>query len=170
MEEQQIEFVAGKNPDGVRGRFQGKKLLVTGASKGIGLATALLLAREGARVIRIARVKECLEKSRGLFLEGQCQDFSVDAADPDSVGTWVESYGVSEISGAAFCAGAHMMRPAFIAGNVTVGDDCLLGPNSSLLQRVKLGQEVIVGVGAIVLRDVPSKATVVPARSKVLRV
>jgi len=112
LEEQLIELIADTNPTRVLGRFQGKKLLVTGASKGIGLATALLLVREGAQVIRIARGKESLEKSRSLFREGQCHDFSVDATDADAVRTWVESCGISEISGAAFCAGAHMMRPA----------------------------------------------------------
>jgi NAD(P)-dependent dehydrogenase (short-subunit alcohol dehydrogenase family) len=43
------------------GRFAGKRAVVTGASSGIGRATATRLAREGARVALIARGREGLE-------------------------------------------------------------------------------------------------------------
>ena len=43
------------------GRFAGKRAVVTGASAGIGYATAVRLAAEGARVALIARRREPLE-------------------------------------------------------------------------------------------------------------
>ncbi|HET7163275.1 MAG TPA: SDR family oxidoreductase [Rhodanobacteraceae bacterium] len=45
-------------------RFKDKTVVVTGASAGVGRATALLFARHGARVGLIARGKEALEATR----------------------------------------------------------------------------------------------------------
>jgi len=56
--------------------LNGKSALVTGASQGIGLATAELLAKRGANVVLVARNKNALEKhSAELIRKG----YSVDA-------------------------------------------------------------------------------------------
>lgn len=44
------------------GRFSGKRAIVTGASKGIGRATSIRLAREGGRVALISRTRTDLEQ------------------------------------------------------------------------------------------------------------
>jgi NAD(P)-dependent dehydrogenase (short-subunit alcohol dehydrogenase family) len=93
-------------------RFAGMTFLVTGSSKGIGLATALVLAGEGARVLRVARGKSGLDATRGLFTLSDVVDFAVDAANPDAVRDWTQSVVNEKISGAVFCAGSHMIRPA----------------------------------------------------------
>jgi NAD(P)-dependent dehydrogenase (short-subunit alcohol dehydrogenase family) len=51
--------------------FQGRHILITGASTGIGLATATLLARRGAKVFLIARTEsKLIEATRAILAEG----------------------------------------------------------------------------------------------------
>lgn len=61
-----------------RDEFCGKRALVTGAGKGIGRATALLLAARGARVVALSRSADDL---RALELEIGCETHAVDLAD-----------------------------------------------------------------------------------------
>jgi L-xylulose reductase len=58
--------------------FQGKSVLVTGAGKGIGRATAKLLAERGAQVVAMTRTKEDLDS---LESEIGCRSIVVDLAD-----------------------------------------------------------------------------------------
>ncbi|MXX75403.1 MAG: 3-oxoacyl-[acyl-carrier-protein] reductase [Holophagales bacterium] len=50
--------------------MQGRTALITGASRGIGRAAALLLARQGARVVLAARNEELLDEVAGAVREG----------------------------------------------------------------------------------------------------
>jgi L-xylulose reductase len=60
-------------------RFEGKRVLVTGAGKGIGYATAKMLAERGAQVVAFSRSADDLDRLAG---EIGCQTTEVDLADP----------------------------------------------------------------------------------------
>ena len=69
-------------------KFEGQLALVTGASRGIGAATALALAREGAHVVITARSAEGLEKIEEQIHEagGHATIAPLDLTDGDSIG------------------------------------------------------------------------------------
>jgi len=64
--------------------------------------------------------------------------------------------------GVTVCAGV------LLAGGVRVGDGSYLGVGSVVRDGVTLGQRVLVGMGAVVTRDVPDGATVVGIPAKVV--
>jgi NADP-dependent 3-hydroxy acid dehydrogenase YdfG len=51
------------------GRFSEQVVLITGASSGIGEATAYEFAREGAKVALLARRKERLERLKKIVIQ-----------------------------------------------------------------------------------------------------
>lgn len=69
-------------------KFEGQLALVTGASRGIGAATALALAKEGAHVVITARSAEGLEKiEEQIHLAGGNATIApLDLTDGDSIG------------------------------------------------------------------------------------
>jgi NAD(P)-dependent dehydrogenase (short-subunit alcohol dehydrogenase family) len=86
--------------------LQGQAALVTGASRGIGAAVAELLAKEGARVVRVARTLE--PRTRAAV-----QDIPCDLTDPEQVERLAEN--VMEHNGppdiVVSNAGAFLLRP-----------------------------------------------------------
>ena len=80
-----------------------KTAIVTGASKGIGLATAQLFAREGARVVLTARkqaeLDEAVQSIRAAG--GEAVGVAADSADPKApgqvFGAAIEAFGQVDI-------------------------------------------------------------------------
>jgi len=64
--------------------FTNERILVTGATKGIGRATALLLASRGARIVALGRDEHELES---LAQEIGCESHAVDLADAEATRT-----------------------------------------------------------------------------------
>jgi sugar O-acyltransferase (sialic acid O-acetyltransferase NeuD family) len=59
-----------------------------------------------------------------------------------------------------------VMPHADISGSVTVGPRTLIGAGARILQGLSIGSDVTVGMGSVVLKDVPDRCTVMgyPAR------
>ena len=67
--------------------FSGRVVLITGASRGIGLETALYFARAGASLSIVARQQEALDESRAQIMKAaplvQVLTFSVNVKDQE---------------------------------------------------------------------------------------
>ncbi len=62
--------------------------------------------------------------------------------------------------------GTHISPACCLAGNVQVGRQCWIGMGSIVKERTKIGNNVQIGAGSLVLKDVPSDVLTygVPAR------
>lgn len=63
---------------------------------------------------------------------------------------------------------AFVIACAELSGGVVLGEAAWIGPNASVLEQVKIGARAFVGLGAVVLRDVPDDTTVVGNPARVL--
>jgi NAD(P)-dependent dehydrogenase (short-subunit alcohol dehydrogenase family) len=82
---------------GVSGRVEGKKALVTGAGQGIGAATALLLAREGAQVL-LTDINEGAVRARAAEINAGLGEATAFAArlDVTSEAEWIAGLQVAQ--------------------------------------------------------------------------
>lgn len=89
--------------------LEGKTILVTGASSGIGKATAILCADMGAKVIAIGRNEHRLEETMGSMSGEGHVKFVFDLNDERAVDKALSE--ISLIDGLASCAGVANMNP-----------------------------------------------------------
>lgn len=64
-----------------------------------------------------------------------------------------------------FCS---LMPSVNVSGNVSVGQRTLIGVQSAILQRIKIGSDVTVGMGSKVMTDVPDNCTVMGYPAKII--
>lgn len=96
-------------------RFNDKVTAVTGASSGIGLACAELLAVSGAKVAMIARQSERLEKAtREVKQKGDAREYPLDVTDIPAINPIVKKIReeIGEIDILVCSAGINISKPA----------------------------------------------------------
>lgn len=83
-----------------------------------------------------------------------------------------------------FPAGIHIDEESYLASgaivfshdfsrglktNTYIGKKCFIGANAIIMAGIKIGDEVIVGSGAVVTKDVPSNCIVVGNPARIIR-
>ena len=102
------------------GRLDGKVTIVTGAASGIGRASAVLFAREGARLVLVDRDADGLsETAKAIQKEdGTALLFAGDAADENNVKSFVrhaiETYGTLDVIYANAGISGGLIPPALL--------------------------------------------------------
>jgi NAD(P)-dependent dehydrogenase (short-subunit alcohol dehydrogenase family) len=94
--------------------LSGKTILITGASAGIGRATAVLLSRLGARMILTARNTDGLDETAALLTGGGCHRIAAfDLAELEEIPAWLAGIAqeAGPLSALIHCAGVASMLP-----------------------------------------------------------
>lgn len=58
---------------------------------------------------------------------------------------------------------------AEISGSVTIGEQCWLGPNCSIMNKINIGDNCFIGLGAVVLKDVVPGAVMAGNPAKLIK-
>jgi sugar O-acyltransferase (sialic acid O-acetyltransferase NeuD family) len=66
--------------------------------------------------------------------------------------------------------GVTVSSHAFIGGGARIGRNTTIHPHASILPRVTVGEGVIIGAGAVVVKDVPDNVTVFGNPAKVIAI
>lgn len=61
-----------------------------------------------------------------------------------------------------------MYHQVTLAGGGKIGDNCMFGAGSKVLNNVTIGNNVKVGLNAVVIEDIPDNATVVLNRPRII--
>lgn len=105
--------------------FNGKKVLVTGASSGVGREVAILLSKMGAKVVIVARRESELKKTLSL-MEGDIHSYRVlDLADFDKVVETVKELVLvdgQKFDCIAYCAGLGIPVPLRLITEENIND------------------------------------------------
>jgi NAD(P)-dependent dehydrogenase (short-subunit alcohol dehydrogenase family) len=108
--------------------FTGKKMLVTGASSGIGRACAIQLMSTGAQVLAVGR------NATALHSLGAQEIFEADLADENAVKELVRRVKTiaGQIDGAVMAAGVHTFRPVMMETFQNIANPWMVNVQSCL--------------------------------------
>lgn len=93
--------------------LDGRTVLVTGASSGLGRAISVLISRLGGRVVLVARNPERLEETRSLMQAGEHRIEPFDLTQLDDIPRWMKQLTaeVGPLDGLVHSAGLHVTLP-----------------------------------------------------------
>ena len=103
---------------------------------------------------------------------GVCVSFGASVAGGVTVGNHVSIAPLAVVGHDTMIDDHAVLAPSTtVSGFARIGHSCYLGAKSSIRQRICVGDEALIGMGAVVVRDVPVRATVVgnPARPLSIR-
>jgi NAD(P)-dependent dehydrogenase (short-subunit alcohol dehydrogenase family) len=151
--------------------LEGKTLLITGASSGIGCATAVACSEAGARVILTGRDEERLARTHALLKGSGHLQIAADLNDEEQLARLADT--LPAVQGAAFCAGTVSMTPFLFMNRremETIFNTNFFSPvflAQKLIKTKKLGKESsLVFVSSIVGPLVAQAGNSVYASSK----
>src|SRR6266550_3641709 len=144
----------GTSPAAPTRWLAGRLAVVTGASRGIGAATAAAMAAAGAHVVLAARDRQALDRVAGRIRDagGQAMPVPTDVSDEAAVGRLFAEVAAAGQLGALVCA-AGVLTPAPFAGTASAMWDETLGVNLTgtfLCCRTAFTAMVPAGEGRIV--------------------
>ncbi|MBF0240596.1 MAG: SDR family oxidoreductase [SAR324 cluster bacterium] len=93
--------------------FEGKRILVTGASSGIGKETCMLLSRLGATVVLVARNQSRLESTKAHMNGTDHVILNFDLNEPHHLNEWFKTNKslIGTLDGLVHCAGISYTQP-----------------------------------------------------------
>lgn len=65
--------------------------------------------------------------------------------------------------------GAFLIACSEISGGVVIGRNAWVGPNVSVIQKLEIGEGVLLGIGSVVLKDVPPRTIYAGSPAKKIR-
>jgi serine O-acetyltransferase len=60
-------------------------------------------------------------------------------------------------------------RPGVPPPIVTIGDNCYIGTGTTIIGPVRIGNDVIIGAGSVVIHDIPDGCTVAGNPAKIIK-
>ena len=97
----------------------------------------------------------------GVIIEDEVEIGANTTIDRGSLKPTVIGYGVKIDNLVHIAHNVHIgknsaiIANAMIAGSTKIGENCWIAPSSSILEHINIGNNVTVGVGAIVTKDIP---------------
>jgi NAD(P)-dependent dehydrogenase (short-subunit alcohol dehydrogenase family) len=146
----------------------GRRIMITGASSGIGRETAILLSQLGAKLVLVARDASRLEETRSLLEGGGHRVEPFDLAALDDIPSWMGTLGqeFGTLSGLWHCAGIQMTLPLHLITTQHIAKITNVNLSAAIILVKGLSQKgVLASSGSVVLMSSVMGLVGSPARS-----